>query len=139
MSENKMVILKERRRRRSDNPFEAICLQLAHVVERGLLYTSVIATEEGLLLAAPEDTPDDAASLIAAIAPMAHADRFEFDIDKTLEQCGYRGAWLHVQEFWAFDQPLFLVTVSDSEVADELSAERSVRGVRRIARQAFAA
>lgn len=138
MSENKMVVLKERRRQRSDNPFEAICLQLAYVVDHGALHTSLIATEEGLLLAAPEDTEDEDASLLAAVAPMAWADRFDYDIDQTLRECGYEGAFLHIHEFWAFDQPLYLVTVSSQEVADEVSVHRSVRGIRRIARNAFA-
>ena len=127
----------ERRRRRSDNPLIATRLQLAQVMADFELDACVIATEDGRLFAAPEQMLPEDADILASIAPQAVANPDSFAVFEAVASCA--GAItpndVHVQEFWAWDQPMIILSVGRLDEVSEASLYRAILGIRRIARQ----
>lgn len=127
----------ERRSRRSDNPLIATRYQLAQVMDDFDLSACVIATEDGRLFAAPPSMSSHDASLLAAIATEALRDRWSLAVYEALRGCerDLQRHELQAQEFWAWDQPLVMLTVGPDAESHEISLYRAILGIRRIARQ----
>lgn len=119
----------ERRRTRSGDPITAIQLQLAQVMEDFGLDGCVIATTDGLLVAAPEAMPMRRAEEIAAIAPL-HAT--EGGIETAATDLDGQAVQLHVQGFWALGQQLIVAAIGQPHVMLAPSVFRTILGARRI-------
>lgn len=133
----KMVFLKDRRHIRSDNPLTAIKLQLAHAIDEFDLKTCLVATEDGRLFAAPNDLNHLDAEMLAALATQPWCDPRSSNTPQTLKVCGFVNAHIKVHEFWAFDQPLFLLTIHNTSTFNARCIHNTVRGIRRITRCAL--
>ena len=136
----------ERRRRRSDDPLVAMRYQLAQVMEDFGLQACVLASDEGLLLVAPDSIGVEDAELLAALGTMPRGEDGAFEHRALLESClqsltirpdasGADSPGLFAKEFWAWDQPWTLVALGQPSRAQELSLMRAIMGIRRIARQ----
>lgn len=132
--------ISERRRRRSTNPLIATRYQLAQVMEDFELGACIIATEDGRLFAAPEFLDPHDADLLAAVAPLATEEPESFAVWEALATCHaeFGPSRVIAQEFWAYDQPMIMVTVARRLDTSSSSTYRAILGVRRIARQSHA-
>lgn len=131
-------LFEERRSRRSDNPLVATRLQLAQVMQDFSLKGCLIATEDGRLFASPDQMSAEDAHMLAAIAPEALTERGTAAINRTLralECASLTRHDLHIQEFWAWDQPLLMLSVGRVSGDHALRQQRAIMGIRRIARQ----
>lgn len=122
--------LGERRRNRSADPITAIQLQLAQVMDDFALSGCVIATTDGLLVAAPVVMDARRAEEIAAIAPLhavagAGYESAVTDLDGQPVQ-------LHVQGFWALGQELIVAATGEPHVMLAPGVFRTILGARRI-------
>ena len=130
----------ERRCRRGETLSQAIRYQIEHVIKDFDLATCVIATQDGLLMSAPESLPLPQAYTLAALGPELLAKKLpplaarEFFEQACGQELGAR-VLLHAQEFWLYGQPMVMVTVGEREPDHELSSCRAILGVRRIARE----
>lgn len=118
------MLLVERRRRRSDHPQVALRYQLEHTKERGRLEAIVLASEEGLPVAAAGD-PGVCAEL-AAVAPWLSRSVFSMPQAPLLN-----GAELACRSIRVHGQSLYLVTAGGSVARDALLSS-SVSGLERI-------
>lgn len=137
-SETCTNLIEERRRRRSANPLWAMRYQLGHVMEELGLSACVIASEDGRVIAAPASLSGADAELLAALAPQASQPGARALVYEALCDAGLElplDGGLHVEEFWAWDQPMLLVAAGELSKAHELSLARVILGLRRIARQ----
>lgn len=66
--------MKERRRRRSQDPYRALCFQLEHVRSRGELDAMVVATDNGLVVAGAGER--SVCEALGAIAPLIASPSF---------------------------------------------------------------
>jgi hypothetical protein len=121
------MMLVERRRRRSDQPSVALRYQLEHTRERGRLEAVVLASEDGLPVAAAGD-PGICAEL-AAVAPWLSRSVFSMPQLPLL-----RGAELACRPIRTCGQSLYLVTAGGSVARDALLSS-SVTGLERILSQ----
>lgn len=76
-----MLKLQERRRRRSHDPFEALCLQLDSVRDEGGFEAVALVDENGCLLASAGDSPicDEMAAFLPLVAKRARFDSPEVE------------------------------------------------------------
>jgi len=121
------MLLVERRLRRSEQPVVALRYQLEHTRERGRLEAVVLASEEGLPVAAAGD-PGICAEL-AAVAPWLSRAIFSMPELPLL-----RGAALACRSLRVHGQRLYLVTAGGTVARDALLAS-SVSGLERILAQ----
>ena len=66
--------MKERRRRRSHDPYRALCLQLEHVRAEGDLDAMVVAIDNGLLVAGAGER--SVCEALGAVAPLLGSPTF---------------------------------------------------------------
>jgi len=121
------MLLVERRLRRSDRPDIALRYQLERTLEKGRLEAVVLASEEGLPVAAAGD-PAICAEL-AAVAPWLSRSVFSMPQLPLL-----RGAELACRPILVHGQSLYLVTAGGSVARDALLTS-SVSGLERILAQ----
>ena len=125
----------ERRRRRSNNSFEAIRLQLEHLHERLDLDALVLGDSNGLLLAGAGDRLD--AEVLAAYAPLL-SNRTERsrrrEVLDTIRRMApaLGGREIAVRSFCVDGQHLLLGIVGDGNAQLHAALYRALTGVRRI-------
>lgn len=122
-----IMLLVERRLRRSEQPTVALRYQLEFTLQKGRLEAVVLASEEGLPVAAAGD-PGICAEL-AAVAPWLSRSVFSMPQLPLL-----RGAELACRPMRVHGQNLYLVTAGGSVARDALLAS-SVSGLERILSQ----
>jgi len=83
----------ERRTRRSNSPATALQWLLEAQASRGSLASAVIASDEGLLVAAVGSDAD----MIAAVAPMMADGRSVASVDRSLGELSVRSFTVHGQ------------------------------------------
>ena len=66
--------MKERRLRRSQDPYRALCLQLEHIRVEGELDAMVVAIDNGLLIAAAGER--SVCEALGAVAPLVGSPSF---------------------------------------------------------------
>jgi predicted regulator of Ras-like GTPase activity (Roadblock/LC7/MglB family) len=120
----------DKRRRRSADPITAIQLQLQQVMQDFGLDGCVIATTEGLLIAAPESMGSHRAEEIAAIAPL-HAVAGT-GVETAATDLDGQPVQLHVQGFWALGQELIVAAIGQPHIMLAPGVFRTILGARRI-------
>jgi hypothetical protein len=86
--------MNERRRRRSQDPYRALCLQLEHARSRGELDAMVVATDNGLVVAGAGER--SVCEALGAIAPLVACPSFDGRIPGVLigQSIGVRPLYL---------------------------------------------
>jgi hypothetical protein len=131
----------ERRNKRSPQAHTAITYQLEHIFEAQNLNNFVLGDSRGLVLAAAGD--DDAATILAAYAPMmaayrGNSRRMVFEKMESMVP-GFRADSLSIRTFDVDGETLYLCSVGRKNVARQASLYRAVTGIRRILDQTAAA
>ncbi len=75
--------MNERRTRRSDDPYRALCLQLEHARARGELDALVVAIDNGLLVAGAGER--SICEALGAVAPLMRSPSFNGRLPGALE------------------------------------------------------
>lgn len=132
------VIPFERRRRRSDNAFEAITLQLEYIHNEQQLNNFVLADENGLLIA-HAGRADDAHAL-AAYAPVVAECQEKHDffdvVDALREHVPeVNTSNLSVRTFDVDGYKMHLVLVGERRRLNHSNVYRAASGVKRILRE----
>ena len=130
------VDLGERRRRRSANALVAMSYQLEQVMQDFDLDGCVLATEDGLLFARPEQLDADLAQEYAAYATPLLAPVLARQ-HHTTHRLSAR-VYAHVQQLWVWEQPLMILAIGQSEASAHLACHRAVQGVMRIVKESQA-
>ena len=115
--------MKERRLRRSQDPYRALCLQLEHVRAEGDLDALIVAIDNGLLVAGAGER--SVCEALGAVAPLGGSPRFDGRIPGSLI-----GQRIEVRTISLEGERVFVASVGRG-TSDEWVA-RSVGGVRRI-------
>lgn len=117
---------RERRRVRSENPLEALLLQLSHVRDEAGLSAVVLASQEGLTIAHAGD--EDVCCELAALAPLLSRGQFvQNDVQLTQPLLFVRAV-----EFEG--QPLYLASCGEEATTEDVDRwlAEATRGVTRI-------
>lgn len=115
--------MKERRLRRSDNPYRALCLQLEHIRSEGELDAMVVAIDNGLLIAGAGER--SVCEALGAIAPLMASPSFNGRVPGSLV-----GQRIDVRSISLEGQKVFVACAGRSVSDDWIT--RSIGGVRRI-------
>lgn len=115
--------MKERRLRRSHDPYQALCLQLEHVRLEGELDALVVAIDNGLLVAGAGER--SVCEALGAVAPLIGSPRFNGRIPGPLV-----GQSIEVRSISLGGEKVFLASVGRANGDQWIS--RSAGGVRRI-------
>jgi len=115
--------MKERRHRRSHDPYRALCLQLEHVRLEGELDALVVATDNGLLVAGAGER--SVCEALGAVAPLMGSPTFNGRVPGPLV-----GQSIEVRSISLEGEKVFLASVGRSSGDQWVS--RSAGGVRRI-------
>jgi hypothetical protein len=115
--------MKERRLRRSQDPYRALCLQLEHVRLEGELDALVVAIDNGLLIAGAGE--QSVCEALGAIAPLLGSVDFNGRVPAPLV-----GQSIEVRAISLDGEQVYLASVGRAR-GDEWIA-RSAGGVRRI-------
>ena len=115
--------MKERRRRRSENPYRALCLQLEHIRSEGELDAMVVAIDNGLLVAAAGER--SVCEALGAVAPLLSSPSFNGRMPGSLV-----GQSIDVRAISLEGETLYVATAGRSKSEEYLA--RSIGGVRRI-------
>ena len=124
-----------RRRRRSDQPLQALTYQLEHIFERENLHNFTLGDARGLVIAQAGDIHES--NVLAAYAPMlarSVAGRYRRQV---LSRIGsviptITVDSIHVRRFKMEGQQLYLTLVGRPGVYRDVSLYRAITGVRRI-------
>jgi hypothetical protein len=115
--------MKERRLRRSQDPYRALCLQLEHVRAEGELDALIVAIDNGLLIAGAGER--SVCEALGAVAPLVGSPRFDGRIPGSLI-----GQQIEVRSISLEGEKVFVASVGRGTSDDWVA--RSVGGVRRI-------
>ena len=118
----------ERRTRRSEDPYKALCLQLEHSRVHGRLDAMVIAIDNGLLLA--EAGEPNLCEALGAVAPLMDRPIFDGQLPPPL-----RGQRIDVRAVSVEGETLFIAAAAlakRARLSSDVWFQRSVNGVRRI-------
>ena len=115
--------MKERRRRRSQDPYRALCLQLEHVRAEGELDAIVVAMDNGLLVAGAGER--SVCEALGAVAPLLGSPSFNGRVPGALV-----GQRIEVRSVSLEGEKVFVASIGRF-TGDEW-VTRSVGGVRRI-------
>ena len=115
--------MKERRLRRSHDPYQALCLQLEHVRLEGELDALVVAIDNGLLVAGAGER--SVCEALGAVAPLMGSPGFNGRIPAPLV-----GQSIDVRSISLDGQTVYLASLG--RVRGDQWVARSAGGVRRI-------
>ncbi len=113
----------ERRLRRSQDPYRALCLQLEHVRLEGELDALVVAIDNGLLIAGAGER--SVCEALGAVAPLLGSPKFNGIVPGPLV-----GQHVEVRSISLDGEKVYLASVGRSSGDEWIS--RSAGGVRRI-------
>ena len=115
--------MKERRLRRSHDPYRALCLQLEHIRADGELDAMVVAIDNGLLIAGAGER--SVCEALGAVAPLMSSPSFNGRVPGALV-----GQSIDVRSISLEGETVYVASVGRS-TSDEWM-KRSIGGVRRI-------
>jgi len=115
--------MNERRTRRSQDPYRALCLQLEHSRLQGQLDAVVVAIDNGLLVAGAGER--SVCEALGAVAPLMRSASFSGPMPSALE-----GQSVDVREMSLDGDTVYVASVGRSGADGWL--QHSIRGVRRI-------
>jgi len=115
--------MNERRRRRSQDPYRALCLQLEHLRAEGELDALVVAIDNGLLVAGAGER--SICEALGAIAPLVSSPAFTGRLPGALE-----GQSVDVRSVALDGETLYVASVGRR--AGATSLQDSINGVYRI-------
>lgn len=113
----------ERRTRRSQNPYRALCLQLERFRSEGELDAVVVATDNGLLVAGAGER--SVCEALGAIAPLWSSASFTGRLPGSLE-----GQRVDVRSLCMDGETIYVASVGRQ--SGEAWLQQSIHGVRRI-------
>lgn len=113
----------ERRGRRSQETYRALCLQLEHSRSKGALDAVVVAIDNGLLVAGAGDR--SICEALGAVAPLVESSGFDGAMPKALD-----GQNIDVRTMRLAGERLYVATAGCA--AGDVWLQRSINGVRRI-------
>jgi hypothetical protein len=115
--------MKERRQRRSHDPYRALCLQLEQVRSEGELDAMVVAMDNGLLVAGAGER--SVCEALGAVAPLVGSPSFNGRVPGALV-----GQRIDVRAISLEGETVYVAAVGRSTSDDWVA--RSIGGVRRI-------
>ena len=115
----------ERRARRSQDPYRALCLQLEHSRTHGALDAMVVAIDNGLLVAGAGD--ESLCEALGAVAPMVDCPTFDGTMPTALD-----GQNIDIRTMRLEGEMLYVA--SAGHAGGDVWLQRSINGVRRILR-----
>ena len=115
--------MKERRLRRSEDPYSALCLQLEQIRAEGELDAMVVAIDNGLLIAGAGER--SVCEALGAVAPLISSPSFNGPVPGALV-----GQSIDVRSISLEGETVYVASVGRS-TSDEWM-KRSIGGVRRI-------
>jgi len=115
--------MKERRRRRSQDPYRALCLQLEHIRSDGELDAMVVAIDNGLIVAGAGER--SVCEALGAVAPLLGTPSFNGRVPGPLV-----GQSIDVRSISLEGETVYVAAAGRS-MSEECLA-RSIGGVRRI-------
>jgi len=115
--------MNDRRRRRSQDPYRALCLQLEHARSAGELDAMVLATDNGLLVAGAGER--SVCEALGAIAPLLASPSFNGPVPGSLV-----GQRIGVRPLILDGETVYVASVGRSD--GDACIESSIRGVYRI-------
>jgi hypothetical protein len=115
--------MKERRRRRSQDPYRALCLQLEHVRAAGELDAMVVAIDNGLLVAGAGER--SVCEALGAVAPLVGSPSFNGRVPGALV-----GQHIDVRAISLEGETVYVAAVGRATNDEHIA--RSIMGVRRI-------
>ena len=115
--------MKERRQRRSHDPYRALCLQLEHIRSDGELDAMVVAIDNGLIVAGAGER--SVCEALGAVAPLMGSPTFDGRMPGALI-----GQRIDVRAISLEGETVYVAAVGRS--ADDEWVARSIGGVRRI-------
>jgi hypothetical protein len=113
----------ERRRRRSEDPYRALCLQLEHSRRRGKLDAVVLAIGNGLLVAGAGE--HSICEALGAVAPLMTSPSFNGRVPRPLI-----GQSIDVRALYLDGETVYIASVGRS--SGDAWLRSSIGGVRRI-------
>ena len=115
--------MNERRTRRSQDPYRALCLQLEHSRSLGQLDAVVVAIDNGLLVAGAGER--SVCEALGAVAPLMSSPSFTGRLPGALE-----GQNVDVREMSLDGETVYVASVGRRGA--DVCLEQSISGVRRI-------
>ena len=115
--------MNERRTRRSQDPYRALCLQLEHSRARGQLDAVVVAIDNGLLVAGAGER--SVCEALGAVAPLMSSPSFTGRLPGALE-----GQSVDVREVSLDGETVYIASVGRR--SGDACLDQSISGVRRI-------
>ncbi len=115
--------MRERRRRRSHDPYQALCLQLEHARSSGELDAMVVATDNGLLVAGAGER--SVCEALGAIAPLMASTTFDGRVPRALV-----GQRIGVRPLFMDGETVYLASLGRTD--GSVSIRSSMGGVYRI-------
>ncbi|MFA9470115.1 MAG: hypothetical protein ACERNK_06070 [Deltaproteobacteria bacterium] len=115
--------MNERRIRRSQDPYRALCLQLEHSRSQGQLDAVVVAIDNGLLVAGAGER--SVCEALSAVAPLMSSPSFNGRLPGAIE-----GQSVDVREVYLDGETVYVASVGRG-CGDEW-LQQSITGVRRI-------
>jgi hypothetical protein len=115
--------MNERRTRRSQDPYRALCLQLEHSRSQGQLDAVIVAIDNGLLIAGAGER--SVCEALGAVAPLMSSPSFSGRLPRVLE-----GQSVDVREVSLDGETVYVASVGRRGADAWL--EQSITGVRRI-------
>lgn len=127
--------LRDRRRRRSDKPLQALTYQLEHIYDQQDLHNFTLGDARGLVVAQAGDIHES--RLLAAYAPVMTRSvsrrwRQQVLSRMTALTATITADSIHVRSFEIDDQQLYLTLVGRPGVYRDVGLYRAITGVRRI-------
>lgn len=115
----------ERRTRRSQDPYRALCHQLEHTRELGGLDAMVVAIDNGLVVAGAGD--DAVCEALGAIAPFVRVSSFDGPLPQALDGVGPE---IRVRSVSIGSETVYVASIG--RAAGDAWLRRSIDGVQRI-------
>ena len=115
--------MNERRTRRSQDPYRALCLQLEHSRSQGQFDAVVVAIDNGLLVAGAGER--SVCEALGAVAPLMSSPSFSGRLPGALE-----GQSVDVREVSLDGETVYVASVGRG--GGDAWLQQSIRGVRRI-------
>jgi hypothetical protein len=115
--------MNERRIRRSQDPYRALCIQLEHSRSLGQLDAVVVAMDNGLLVAGAGER--SVCEALGAIAPLVSSPSFSGQLPRALE-----GQSVDVREVSLDGETVYVASVGRR--GGDACLEQSITGMRRI-------
>lgn len=130
-----LALRPERRRRRSDQPLQALTYQLEHIFERNELHNFTLGDSRGLVIAQAGDIHES--EILAAYAPMLARTvdrRYRRQVLSHINSVAptINVDSIYVRRFRLDHQAFFLTLVGRPDIYRHISLYRAISGVRRI-------